>query len=187
MIDYHIHTNQIDGTLPVEEIINMAHRVNVQIAITEHIRRSPTYNWFEFRDSIKRLDSNVLVGVEAKVLDPQGTLDVSDDILSEADIVLGSMHSIGKVEWLLNSKCDIIAHPQITEANLPFFERCSKTLEINALHRLPLEILDKLVESNTFSFGSDTHTLADFYRGQEYFQTILQRHPNIKVIKEIKA
>jgi hypothetical protein len=50
---------------------------------------------------------------------------------------------------------------------------------------LPLEVLDRLVESNnTFSFGSDTHTLADFYRGQEYFQTVLQRHPKIKVIKE---
>jgi histidinol phosphatase-like PHP family hydrolase len=185
MIDYHIHTNQVDGTLTAPEIINMAHSANTKIAITEHIRRSPSYNWFAFRDSIKQLDSKVLVGVEAKVLDAQGTLDVPDDVLREADIVLGSVHSVGKVEWLLNSKCDIIAHPQITEENLPFFKNCPKTLEINALHRLPLEVLDRLVESNnTFSFGSDTHTLADFYRGQEYFQTVLQRHPKIKVIKE---
>lgn len=183
MIDYHIHTNQVDGTLAAEEIINMASKANIRIAITEHIRRSPTYNWFEFRDSIKRLDNNVLVGVEAKVLDSQGTLDVPDDVLCEADIVLGSVHSVGSVEWLLGSKCDVIAHPQITEVNVHLFKKCPKTLEINALHRLPLEVLDELVELNTFSFGSDTHSGADFYRGQDYFQAVLQRYPSIKVIR----
>jgi histidinol phosphatase-like PHP family hydrolase len=183
MIDYHIHTNKVDGSLATEEIINMARTANVKIAITEHIRRNPTYNWFEFRDSIKQLDSNVLVGVEAKVLDAQGTLDVQEDVLREADIVLGSVHSIGKVEWLLDSKCDIIAHPQITEADVHLFKECPKPLEINSLHRLPFEVLDELVDTNTFSFGSDTHMAADFYSGQEYFHAILKKYTKIQVIK----
>jgi putative hydrolase len=36
----------------------------------------------------------VLVGCEAKALDADGTLDVSDSILAEADLVLGSVHRI---------------------------------------------------------------------------------------------
>lgn len=183
--DYHIHTNLTDGTLTPEQIISIANASDVKIAITEHIHRQPTYDWFTLRDTIKHLDKNVLVGVEAKVLDEAGTLDAPEDILREAELVLGSIHSIGKIEWLLNSTCDIIAHPQITQANVNLFRKCGKVLEVNSLHRLPWEMLDQLVEGNTFSFGSDTHSPLDFYKGQVYFHEVNQRYPNIKVMKEI--
>lgn len=182
MIDYHIHTNKVDGDMSPEEIINLAKKTQVKIAITEHIRRNPTYNWFEFRDHIKRLDKSILVGVEAKVLDADGTLDVPENIRVEADLVLGSVHSVGTVEWLLNSSCDVIAHPQITQANVDLFRKCGKVLEINALHRLPWDILDQLIDENTFSFGSDTHRSIDFLHGQEYYLQVQNRYKKIRLL-----
>jgi histidinol phosphatase-like PHP family hydrolase len=180
MNDYHIHTNITDGSLSPEQIINLSKKLDVKIAITEHITRHPTYNWFELRDRIKELDKNVLVGVEAKIIAADGSLDVSDEILTEADLVLGSVHSVGTVEWLLNSKCDVIAHPQITQANLHLFKKCPKVLEINFKHSLPFDVLDELIEGNTFSFGSDTHAERDFIGAQLYFQMILTKYSNIK-------
>lgn len=182
MKDYHVHTNQTDGKLTPEQVLDLSKKHNVEIAITEHISRNPTYNWFEFRDRIKELDSGVLVGVEAKVINSFGTLDVSDDILNEADLVLGSVHSIGTVEWLLKSRCDIIAHPQITQANVHLFKNSPKVLEINSKYRLPFDILDKIIEENRFSFGSDTHAEEDFGNAQSYFQMIMNSYPKINML-----
>jgi putative hydrolase len=67
-----------------------------RIAFTEHVRRDT--NWFpEFareirmeREAYPHLE--ILIGCETKALDTRGTLDVTDEILSECDIVLGSVH-----------------------------------------------------------------------------------------------
>lgn len=184
MIDYHIHTNLTDGQMSVEQIIGLARDLGVeQIAITEHICRQPTYDWFKLRDTVKHLDKTALAGVEAKVLDRDGTLDCPENILKEADLVLGSVHGIGNVEWLLKSRCDVIAHPDINPANIRLFRRCRKVLEINSKHRLPLQMLDGLVGSNMFSFGSDAHSRAEFSEGQVYFQEIMEKFPNLHFIK----
>jgi histidinol phosphatase-like PHP family hydrolase len=185
--DLHIHTKRTDGEATPADIIKLANKFHMAtVAFTEHISKNPTYDWFLFKDEIKRLDSGsvkVLVGVEAKVLNEEGDLNVSDEILEEADIVLGSLHGEGKVEWLLKSRCNVIAHPQIDETNIDRFLDCAKTLEINSKHRLPLSILDRLIvgTDNVFSFGSDTHRLADFVSAQDYFQDIMRCYPKIRL------
>jgi len=186
MNDYHIHTKITDGKTDPAEIIMAAKYLNVEtIAFTEHISKNPTYDWFAFRKDIINLKKDgikVLVGVEAKVL-AEGELNVSNEILEAADIVLGACHGRGKVEWLLQSKCDIIAHPQIDSNNVEKFVGCKKILEINAKHRLPFDILDKLIvgTENVFSFGSDTHEVQDFVVAQTYFANILLKYPQIQL------
>ena len=44
---------------------------------------------------------NVLVSVETKVLNKRGDLNVSDEILGAAEVVLGACHGEDRVEWLL--------------------------------------------------------------------------------------
>jgi histidinol phosphatase-like PHP family hydrolase len=186
MDDYHIHTNLTDGKMTPKEVIEQAKKCGLRtIAFTEHISNKPTYNWFDFRDSIRSMESCgiiILVGVETKVLDEKGALNVSEDVLKSSDIVLGSVHGKGHVEWLLKSKCDVIAHPQITLKNVERFINCRKILEINSKHRLPYRILDKLIigTSNVFTFGSDAHECQDFAKAQKYFKKIQKRYPFIK-------
>jgi histidinol phosphatase-like PHP family hydrolase len=190
--DYHIHTNVTEGKMSPEEIIRQAKAMKIKtIAFTEHISKEPTYDWFKFRKKIDNLNVNgirILVGVEAKVLNRDGSLNVNDDILDAADIILGAVHGNGNAEWLLNSKCDIIAHPQINSKNIKNFINCNKVLEISSRHKLPFNILDKLIinTNNVFSFGSDTHMLEDFVNAQKYFRKIIKRYPNIKMIKKVR-
>jgi histidinol phosphatase-like PHP family hydrolase len=187
MDDYHIHTKATDGNADPAEVIKLARELKVEtIAFTEHISKNPTYDWFKLRDAIYGLDCvgvNVLVGVEAKVLNASGDLNVDGEVFASADLVLGACHGDCRVEWLLESECDIIAHPQITLANVERFVDCKKVLEINSKHRLPYEILDKLVldSSNVFSFGSDTHQTDDFVAAQNYFALVLKRYPQIRL------
>ncbi len=189
MDDYHIHTKATDGKAAPAEIIKLARQLNMDtIAFTEHISKTPTYDWFELREAILSLDwagVNVLVGIEAKVLNESGDLNVDRDVFSSADLVLGALHGEGRVEWLLESDCDIIAHPQIDSGNAERFIDCPKVLEINSKHQLPFEILDKLVldTSNVFCFGSDTHEIGDFVVAQDYFAAVLERYPKIRLFK----
>lgn len=186
--DYHIHADVTDGNMKINEIIKECKKLGLKrIAITEHISKNPTYDWFNFRDNIKKIKVSglkILVGVEAKVLNEKGELNVSERILKEADIVLGSVHGEGEIEWLLKSKCDIIAHPQINLNNVKKFINCGKVLEISAKYKLSKEILDKLTigTKNVFSLGSDSHKLEDLKKGQEYFKKIFETYPLIKTM-----
>jgi histidinol phosphatase-like PHP family hydrolase len=180
--DYHIHTNITDGSLFPKEIIMEAKKIGIKnIAFTEHIRKISTYDWFKFRDEVlnfKPKGINIAVGIETKVLNSEGELDASIDILESADIILGSVHGKQNVEYLLNSDCDIIAHPQITMTNIDKFLDCDKVLEINFKHQLEDNLIRKLIESrkNRFSFGSDTHKLEDLENGQRYFSDLNKRY-----------
>lgn len=98
-IEYHMHTNQTDGKDSIEKMLRAASDKGIrQLAFTEHIRADSS--WFdEFKARVKQAaelypDIDVLIGVETKVIDLQGDLDISVDVLSKADIILGSVHSI---------------------------------------------------------------------------------------------
>ncbi|MCD5401202.1 PHP domain-containing protein [candidate division NPL-UPA2 bacterium] len=95
--DLHVHTRKTDGHADVEQI--MAHAVErnlAKIAFTEHVRRDT--RWFgEFTGLVRATQERfsqleVLLGCEAKALDPKGSLDATVEILAKCDIVLGSVH-----------------------------------------------------------------------------------------------
>jgi len=95
--DLHVHTNKTDGKADIKSILRHAvERGLSRIAITEHVRKEST--WFkEFvrevrieREAYPQLE--VLVGCETKALDTRGSLDATEEILAECDIVLGSVH-----------------------------------------------------------------------------------------------
>lgn len=138
--DFHIHTNQTDGTDTIETILKKAKEKNIiSIAFTEHVREET--DWFDsFADNVRKSaekfpEITVFVGCETKALDNKGRLDVTDKILGKCDIVLGSVHRIQKdkneyidfsqidpfrlaelelemsIGMLENSPIDVLAHP----------------------------------------------------------------------------
>jgi putative hydrolase len=96
-VEYQVHTVQTDGKATVEEILHVAReRGLAAIAFTEHVRKETT--WFDtWASDVRRAaqaypELKVYVGCETKTLDVSGTLDVTDAILQNCDIVLGSVH-----------------------------------------------------------------------------------------------
>ncbi|WP_414586010.1 PHP domain-containing protein [Scytonema sp. PCC 10023] len=95
--DLHMHTSWTDGKAGVSDILELSVREGLSyVAFTEHVRKDT--NWFpEFAQEVRSkaeayFQLNVLVGCEAKALDINGGLDVSEEILAECDLVLGSVH-----------------------------------------------------------------------------------------------
>ncbi|MHC1696855.1 MAG: PHP domain-containing protein [Geobacteraceae bacterium] len=94
--DMHIHTLYTDGKSSIGELIARAETNGLNmIAFTEHVRADS--KWFSaFADEVRELGDKswvtVLVGAEARIINNDGELDISDSIRGECDIILGSVH-----------------------------------------------------------------------------------------------
>ena len=100
-VEFQTHTNQTDGHNSIREVLQRAHERGLRaIAFTEHVRRST--DWFTgFAQAVRAEaadfpDLTVYVGCEAKALNVQGGLDVSDEVRAQCEIVLGSVHTFPK-------------------------------------------------------------------------------------------
>jgi putative hydrolase len=96
-VDWQVHTTWSDGRADVRATLAMAREQRLSaIALTEHVRRDTA--WFgDFAQTVRSearavpgLD--VYVGCEAKALDADGALDVTDEIRAQCDLVLGVVH-----------------------------------------------------------------------------------------------
>lgn len=102
--DLHMHTTWSDGTLSIREMAEAAHsRGKKFIVITDHSQRSVQANGLDIerlkkqRQEIQRVNAEmsntirVLHGIEMDILE-DGRLDFPDEVLSELDFVVASLH-----------------------------------------------------------------------------------------------
>ena len=165
--DWHMHTVFTDGRSTVRECCEAAVAQGLQlIAITEHVRRELTYDFGEFAAEIDaaRRDFptlHILRGCEAKVLNEDGELDVSDDVLALCDVVLAAFHAFPfpssqyvstVLRMLGNPRVDIWAHPtlfcrkhrlELSASEVEgIIEQCLRydvKLELNGRYRMPAD------------------------------------------------
>lgn len=95
-VDTHMHSTYTDGEGSIDAIIEVAKQRGLRrVAITDHVRKESTYlqRYFEHIDKIaSKCEIEVLKGVEAKVDNFSGAVDVSDEVRKQADIVIASVH-----------------------------------------------------------------------------------------------
>ncbi len=101
--DLHMHTNVTDGRASIEEMIRACKQMGYQyLAITDHSKRVTVAGGLDadrLRAHWKNIDRiasripgiTVLKGVELDILE-DGSLDLEDDVLAEADWVVASIH-----------------------------------------------------------------------------------------------
>ncbi len=188
--EWHIHTIYTDGKSTVEEYCDKAVALGLPLlAFTEHVRKSMTYDYSKLLAEIdvareKYDDLIILTGCEAKVL-PDGTLDVSDDILYNVDYSIFAYHSFPKDQKLIINTLDSImnnypvnawAHPgyflKKTDLTIPDedllniflnLKRKDVLLELNNKYLLPdIEWISLAQKLNVTTVrGSDCHTHLD--------------------------
>ncbi len=130
--DLHMHTTASDGAASVREMAEAAKQRGLKyIAITDHSKRVSMANGLnaerlrehwkqirEIRDQISGIE--ILCGIECDILE-DATMDLPDDVLAEADVVLAVLHyglsqpreQIMKrlLNAVQNPHVDIIGHP----------------------------------------------------------------------------
>ncbi|OCA92967.1 DNA polymerase/3'-5' exonuclease PolX [Pseudobacillus wudalianchiensis] len=130
--DVHMHTTWSDGAYSLEEMIEACRARGYEyMAITDHSRYLKVANGLSVErllkqnEEIRELnarynDIEILSGIEMDIL-PDATLDYDDEILSQLDFVIASIHSsfsqpretiMERLKTaLMNPYVDLIAHP----------------------------------------------------------------------------
>lgn len=169
--DLHTHSNWSDGVATIRQMALLARARGYEYyAITDHSKALAMANGLNaqrLREQAKEIaevqaefpDLRLLRGIECDIL-RDGTMDLDDEILSELDIVIGSVHSgfnlplaeqtARMLRALENPHVDCIGHPtgRILGVRAPYDVDVSeligaaahfgKALEINASERLDL-------------------------------------------------
>ncbi len=129
--DLHIHSSWSDGNAPIEDIAKRAEQKGYQyIAITDHsqslkiaggLEPVKLREQYEYIDDLNKDNTafRILKGIEVDILS-DGELDMNDEILERADVVIASVHSGFKqdretitsrvIKALENKHVDIIGH-----------------------------------------------------------------------------
>lgn len=129
----HIHSTYSDGQHTLAEIFeyNQLHD-KLDLIITDHVDRKT--NWFtKYAKEIRELrklykDFSVKIGCEVKIISESGDLNATDELLREAEFVVGSVHHFSGIKTMkpdelfkkeyelsrllaVNKKIDILGHP----------------------------------------------------------------------------
>ncbi len=191
--EWHVHTAYTDGHNTVEELCEEAERRGIPlIAFTEHVRRKLNYSFEDLLYDIERAKEEhpslvILSGVEAKVL-PDGSLDVSEDIIREVDYPVFAFHSfpddlatyVDALHAVINGgKAHTWAHPGVflikhnfdpysipVEKIIRLLKENDILLEINGKYNLPFKqwIAIACKYNVKFVCGSDIHRISEFDR-----------------------
>lgn len=182
--DWHVHTQLSSGYSSVDDCCRMAVERGLEvIAITERVDTLVDDDFAAVVEAVDVARRNfpslaILLGCEAAVRDVDGTLDVSDDILSCCDIVLAGIHDFSQpglyvpaiLNMLRNPRVDVWAHPtlysrrqgiSLRAADIDRILDCCRDeavlMELNARHQLPTaEFLEAASQSGvTVVSGSD--------------------------------
>lgn len=196
--DWHMHTDYTDGQSSVDDYCRHAEEHGPDLlCFSEHVRRELDYDFDAFRQDVEQArvnypDLTILLGCEAKVLDSDGTLDVSDAVLSQVDVVTGVFHSFPEigVEEYVETACALVANPAVDVYGHPTLLPTRRGLdlspddwaqvvatavahdtaiEVNSRYDLPRADLLAVVQSNDGSVvvGSDAHEASQLQSTQE--------------------
>lgn len=96
LVDDHLHTNWTDGEQPVVAVHEQAVACGLtSILFSEHARKT-SVDWFgTFAAEVRALPKDqchAFVGVEVKIEDNKGNLDIVPAIAGECDLVMASVH-----------------------------------------------------------------------------------------------
>jgi len=130
--DVHMHTVETDGRNTIEEMAEAArHRGYKYMAITDHSKNLAFANGLDDARAVQHINRihaandamgglRIFAGIEVDIL-ADGSLDLSDDVLAQMDIVIASVHShfnqsademtARLVKAVSNPNVSILGHP----------------------------------------------------------------------------
>jgi DNA polymerase (family X) len=161
--DVHMHTVETDGRNTIEEMAEAARERGYQyMAITDHSKNLAFANGLDDERAVKHIQKiraaneaiegiRILAGVEVDIL-ADGSLDLSDAVLAQMDLVIASVHShfnqsseemtARLLKAIENPNVSILGHPTgrilLRRDSYPF--DMHKVLQAAARHRVAMEL-----------------------------------------------
>lgn len=176
--DNHIHTTYSDGKVTVAEILayNQLHD-RLDLIFSDHVDKNT--DWFaRYAKEIKELrkkykDFSVKIGCEVKICDESGSLNATNKVLNQAEVIIGSVHHFKGIKSMtaaelfkkeleltkllaVNKKIDILGHPFSMSQRFfnynPDFTSIKSVYQLCVKHGLKFEYSGKSAASNIKKF-----------------------------------
>ena len=161
--DVHMHTVETDGRNTIEEMAAAAHERGYQyMAITDHSKNLAFANGLDDERALKHIERiraandaidgiRIFAGIEVDIL-ADGSLDLSDSVLAQMDLVIASVHShfnqpaeemtARLLRAIENPNVSLIGHPTgrilLRRDSYPF--DMEKVLQAAARHKVAVEL-----------------------------------------------
>jgi DNA polymerase (family 10) len=187
--DMHMHTTETDGENSLEQMVNAARQRSLKyIAITDHSQRVSIARGLNADrlkqqwSSIDRLNATldpsefiVLKGIECDILE-NGDMDLPDEVLSQADWVMASIHFGQKQsrEQITDRILNAIRNPYVTAISHPtgrlIGRRDAYQVDLDAIFQAAVEH-NKLLEINANPMRldlNDVHCQAAAAKGAKF-------------------
>ena len=137
-MDMHIHSSFSDGKNSILEMASVAHKLGIKkICFTDHVRKDST--WFnnyilEIERVRKLVPIEICIGVEAKIIDFNGNLDVPDNLPKEVSRV-AAIHRItdGKGGYISKSDSNLVQSEYALECWFNALEGLGKNKEVSRI------------------------------------------------------
>ena len=107
-VDFHIHTNFTDGKASIEQVVEIAIKKGMKaICFTEHTEpwQHKHANWFnnyvnqiEEQRVLRHEEIHLFIGIEAPLLNFDGKIEATTEMISKVDFVLGAAHRYPTIE-----------------------------------------------------------------------------------------
>lgn len=158
--DLHMHTTSSDGAYSLEEMIQAAISKGYEyMAITDHGKYLKVANGLSIERLLKQIEEierlrpkypeiTILAGIEMDIL-PDGTLDYTDEVLSQLDFVIASIHSgFSQSEELIMQRIRVaMENPYVTM----FAHPTGRIIGRRDGYKVNIdELIDLAKETNTF-------------------------------------
>jgi DNA polymerase (family 10) len=161
--DVHMHTSETDGRNSIEEMADAARRQGYRyIAITDHSKNLAFANGLDDQRALEHIKCiraadvgmegiRIFAGIEVDILG-DGTLDLSDEVLAQMDVVIASVHSHFAqsasemtdrlVRAIANANTSIIGHPtgRLLLRREPYAFDLDEVLAAAARHKVAMEL-----------------------------------------------
>jgi len=124
-LDLHTHSIHSDGHQTFEEIFREAQRKRLKVvAVTDHHTNTGSLEVYEHTSDLEHIktlkdqcrtisngaDTQMLLGIEADIIDLDGCLNIRPEIAAEVDFVIASLHVIPGIE--MNPEKEVRADPK---------------------------------------------------------------------------
>lgn len=200
--DFHLHTRASDGHCTVAELAKTARERGMRtIAVTDHSFSSlfchqTAEKYQAQRQEIMREHGvNILQGIEANILDENGSLDVPDDVIRRSDVLICGFHRFVALMFkpcsrkfiLVNGFMSEGARQKLRDYNTEIFLKALKRYPIDIIahigHRCPVDyvkICDACAKAGVYVELNEKHIL-DTHGIEEDIERILETGVNFTV------
>ena len=185
--DLHVHSTWSDGIDSMENMVKAAINNNLElIAFTDHsphiMKKRYTDHTYLFKqqneiDALKREYGSrlqILKGVEVDILD-DGSLDLTDDILSKMEIVIASMHTHfdQPIEIITNRYLKAIQNPYVNIIGHPG----GRLFPMSDFTYVDWDIIFRAAAMNNVALEINSHKSHPLFDGERVYQAALQGVP----------